>query len=391
MRRIFFLIILLIAISLTDSVLAIDDDAEARTTDQAFLDAARHGDITAVERLLQARPSIINARLPAQFKSDAGYDMRGGLHWAADRGDVAMMSLLIERDAEIDIEDAFGHTPLHMAGNAEVATLLLDAGAEVAVLGNGEDQPIHTVRSAGVAAVLIARGADPGVRGNHGQAPLHRAVEIRDLEFVEMLIDRGVDIEPEDVHGLTPLYNAASHGNLPIVLRLVENGAEVDVVGIHDEPLCWEVVRNGHVDMLKYMQKQGVGIDQEPDRFGWTLLHNAAVWHRASMIEYLIELGMDVDAKTERGQTPLHLSAKCSIGSSEDYMESVRTLIRAGAEVNAVDGRGQTPLAIAMSEIPYQSVQGTPRDTELHEKYIDEMNRVRQQVVQVLRDVGGKP
>lgn len=269
--------------------------------------------------------------------------------------------------------------------------MLLDAGADVAALGNGEDQPIHTARSAEVAAVLIDHGADPGVRGNYGNTPLHRAVEIGDLAFVELLIKHNVDIEPKDAHGLTPLYDAVYRSNLPILKRLVDMGADVNVRGVNNEPLAWKVVRNGRVDVLKFLQQQGVAIDQEPDRFGWTWLHRAALRHRTSMITYLIDSGLDVNARTLSGQTPLHQAAEYSQGTvPEAYKASIHALIRAGADINAIDDEGRTPLAIAMIELKYLSMQGTSRDEERWRQHVEQKNLERQEMVQMLREMGGK-
>ena len=57
------------------------------------------------------------------------------LHWAADRGHVDIVRLLLARGAAVDVLDPDGQTPLHYAascGHLEAAQALLEAGADPA-------------------------------------------------------------------------------------------------------------------------------------------------------------------------------------------------------------------------------------------------------------------
>ena len=61
-----------------------------------------------------------------------GWYDRTALHWAAERGEMGVVDLLLNAGAEINLEDRFGDTSLYLAtsnGHEEVARLLIAAGA----------------------------------------------------------------------------------------------------------------------------------------------------------------------------------------------------------------------------------------------------------------------
>jgi ankyrin repeat protein len=56
------------------------------------------------------------------------------------------------------------------------------------------------------------------------------------------------------------------------------------------------------------------------------------------MVEFLISHGANINAKTDRGSTPLHLAAE------QGHKDIVKLLIDKGANINVKDVYGRTPL-----------------------------------------------
>jgi len=78
-----------------------------------------------------------------------------------------------------------------------------------------------------------------------------------------------------------------------------------------------------------------------------TLLHYAAEFGKIELIKSLIEAGMDVNVRTEFGNTPLFYAAE------DEKIELVKFLIETGADVNLANKGTVTPLfsAIACEQI----------------------------------------
>ncbi|MCR5257463.1 MAG: ankyrin repeat domain-containing protein, partial [Desulfovibrio sp.] len=78
---------------------------------------------------------------------------------------------------------------------------------------------------------------------------------------------------------------------------------------------------------------------------GETALHHAASRGSTTMLEILLDKGVDVNAKDKHGITPIHLAAQ------NDSSDAVKLLLERGADINAkiIDGKyaNCTPLDIA--------------------------------------------
>ncbi len=131
---------------------------------------------------------------------------------------------------------------------------------------------------------------------------------------VQILLAYGASPDLDDGYGATALYSAVcratwSKDTEPIVHDLLKAGANVNT-------------------------KTGVYIDGSGDI---TPLHRAT--SSDSMMIGILGRGVDVDARTTEGATPLHWAV------TGGHLESVRLLLQAGAKVNVSDKRGRTPLS----------------------------------------------
>ena len=108
--------------------------------------------------------------------------------------DVAWIKDLLEKGANVNINNEFGMTPLHLA---------------------------VWLRNADVSEILISYGADVNARDMGGFTPLHYAVHQHDAELVRLLLNSGADPTLGNNFGDTPLDFARRHG-LTDIAKLIE-------------------------------------------------------------------------------------------------------------------------------------------------------------------------
>lgn len=159
------------------------------------------------------------------------------LHWAAAKGRIALVRLLLDKGADVGMRDTRGSiTALHQActgpaQNEKVISLLLDKGADIAARDiHGSPVLDWAVGRNNYAAakLLIERGADINFQDPEGTTALHVAASLPDGFLVKLLLEKGAHVNSKDYGGMTALHIAASRGHEIAVRLLLENGADIN-------------------------------------------------------------------------------------------------------------------------------------------------------------------
>ncbi len=323
------------------------------------------------------------------------------LMWAASRLHLDVVRTLITAGAKVQARSHNGYTPLLLTartGNLEVVQLLLEHGADVNEAASDGTTVLHvaTVRGHGeLVKTLLELGADPNA-ATPGYTPLHWAAgtwdsitvsefinfppqdsgtshewnvmsglpEDMQLDVMKALLEHGADPNLKttgsvprfgysfhnlvnaggNARGATPFLLAAAGGKVSAMKLLVEHGAD---------PLLKTVDNTTPLMVAAGM----TAIEEEHDTLGSDHLE---------AVKLSLELGADVNAVNDIGNTALHATALLGYPTIAKYL-----IVEAGAEVNPVNDIGETPLRLA---------EGT---------VINAMFFIHDKVAAVLRDLGG--
>ena len=115
-----------------------------------------------------------------------------GLLWVAEN------SLNVENS--IDDEDEHGRTAIHWAserGHLAIVSMLINRGGDVNCQDSGQTTALHLAVRRGhldVVELLIHRGANPNLQTFDGETALHIAIEAENYDIAQCLIKNGADI-----------------------------------------------------------------------------------------------------------------------------------------------------------------------------------------------------
>jgi len=198
----------------------------AQERDAALIDAARKGDLAAVERLLEAGAN------PSAREKDT---LRPALSVAAVAGHPGLVKALAAKAASPNEADKFGYPPLVWAvwsqrpSAPEVIRTLMGLGADPDLAGSdGKAAPwvAAELESPEKLEALLSGGLSVNWRNRHQETLLAIASAQGRVKAVQLLLERGANVNTRDDEGFTPLLNACQNAHLEVVRLLIAKGAD---------------------------------------------------------------------------------------------------------------------------------------------------------------------
>lgn len=319
----------------------------------AILYAARGGNVHMFHTLLNrgANPHLL---------TKDGYDL---LMAAAQGGEFSLVQTALDMGFKPNKADANGNTALMAAAanaTADVVTILLRQGANPHARNKQGVNAAMLAAAAGNAESCLMLGGRADMKPDAaGRSLLVYAAAGGSRTLVRQLLEQGASVEEGD---RLALRTAIAAGNTYAAMELAVLLPDVSRKDLHSIPIktlddaiaftSFLAERSKNPSdraVAEALLQQALQAAHDPkalstagnDSQGRTPLQNAITGHFRSYMVFLIEEGVDINAKNTHGQTALMTAVE-----SGGY-EAVKVLLRAGADPNLMDKSGYTATILA--------------------------------------------
>ena len=256
------------------------------------------------------------------------------LFLAAANGNLDILSYLFEQGANVNASSSSEDTEPWFLPSEFDDYLPIWRTPLIVALTNGHNDAF---------TFLIDKGADVNLQDHVGYTALHHAVESRNFDAVSCLVHNGADVNLfTSINKHTPLMSACQFHNMDAINVLLNKGADVNLQdrdgksALHFacSDICYWLIQNlADVNMC--------------DNHNCTPLMQASSKSDVKKVAMLVENQAKVDLQDMNGNTALHHAMHNSYHSHEYTPEICCALLTAKASIHLCNSQGWTPLLLA--------------------------------------------
>lgn len=265
-----------------------------------------------------------------QWEIDGNIYMFTPLQLAARRGSVEMITLLLSRPVNVNME------------SDEHPYDLLDRVSSTGTHGHGPHAKELKLTPVNVAAfhghcevvdLLCKSGANLLLKDAYGRTAFANACLRGHLEVVRHLENYAAigQFDIPDRWGQRPAMLACYSGNEDLLVWLIGKGLASDLDTFQGISPLEVAVTQGHSGILKTLLAAGYSVSSKRSKFTRPLHFLAAAHGHTEVLKLLLKVGCSPTDTIEYGQTLLHVAA------TKGQVEVVKHLVRIGIGVNKMD------------------------------------------------------
>ncbi|KAL3866410.1 hypothetical protein ACJMK2_043711 [Sinanodonta woodiana] len=267
-------------------------------------------------------------------------------HYAAESGNIALLSYLIDCGTDPWCKTSTEETLLHKAclgGHLEISKNLVQTYPTMLhEVDNKSETPAHYAAYSGNIALLsylIDCGTDPWCITSEEETLLHKACFRGHLEMSRHLVKIYPTMLNEvDTMKNTPAHHAAESGNISLLTYLIDCGTDPWCKTSLGQTFLHVACYGGHIEMSKHLLQTYPAMLHQVDNMKGTPAHYAAVNGNIALLSYLIDCGIDPWCKTSHEVTLLHISSLCGhLEMSKHLVQTYPTML------HEVDNMNTTP------------------------------------------------
>ena len=269
---------------------------------------------------------------------------------ATYKGDTNIVKKLIEKDAGINLQDEKGYTALMIAiykGNVDIATLLIDKEKiKLDLQNNSYTTALMLAADKGnteIAEKLIEKDANLNLQNNKGYTALIIAVDKGNTGIAKLLIDKEkIKLDFQNNDHVTALMLAAYKRNVEIAKLLIDKGADLNLQDKRGDTALMIAIYTGNTEIAKLLiDEEKIKLDFQNNDYA-TALMLAADKGNTEIAEKLIEKDANLKYQNQKGDTALNLAI---YSKSTNIAEK---LIEKDANLNVQNKDGDTALMLTI-------------------------------------------
>ncbi len=258
------------------------------------------------------------------------------LMWAARKGDSEMISVLLECNAEVDLQTYYDKTALmysvlegHMGA---VNSLLCQGKANPNLADDAGNTPLMQVYENGemIIPLLLRSGADPYQCNLKGDNALTYYVKLNRLEQVKILLENGVDPNRESRQREKPLILASEKNDLKMIQAIGDTpGCDFSIKNKAGKTILFMALESHRFDIAIYLIERGKRDINEAveENKKELLLHYFCKIDDVAVILFLVEQGADVECKDKKGKAPVEYAIIKKILQTAAYEKDLKALL----------------------------------------------------------------